>query len=178
MRRARRWTSVLLVVVAAAFARALEVPTDAEVLVTDAGSRIVGVGRVVAGAGFDLVLVEGFAGPALVVWLTPDGGVRTTEVVVADGVVWVGDDELTSLLPEAFVEVRVRLAQELGAARLPGAGLGPPADVPALGTAAVRQPPGVADPPGPPEVPPGPPEDGPPHADPPGPREGVPGGRP
>ncbi|MDF1521842.1 MAG: hypothetical protein P1P87_03370 [Trueperaceae bacterium] len=164
---------------AMAFASALEVPADAEVLVTDAGSRIVGVGRLVGGASFELVLVEGFAGPAVVVWLTPDGGVRTTEVVVADGAVWVDDEELTSLLPSAFVAVRVRVAKELGDAWPPGVGQGPPADVPAADPP--KGPPVAVDPPGPPDDlppvadPPGPPDDGPPAGDPPGPPASPPG---
>jgi hypothetical protein len=177
---------VLLVVIATAmaFASALEVPADAEVLVTDAGSRIVGVGRVVAGTSFELVLVEGFAGPAVVVWLTPDGGVRTTAVVVADGAVWIDDEELTSLLPAAFVAVRVRLAKELGDAWPPGVGQGPPTSVPGSGPAEGRGPPAAADPPGPPDDgppaadPPGSPDDGRPAADPPGPPDGDPPGPP
>jgi hypothetical protein len=162
--------------ITAAFASALEVPTDAEVLVTDAGSRIVGIGRVVAGASFELVLVDGFAGPAVVVWLSPDGGIRTTEVVVEDGVVWVDGEELTSVLPEAFATVRVWFATELGDAWPPGVGQGPPAAVPGRGQG--RGPPAGADPPGPPGTPPGRPDEGPPAADPSGPPEDVPPGRP
>jgi hypothetical protein len=173
MRRAWRGTIALLVGITAAFASALEVPSDAELFVTDEGSRIVGIGRVVAGTSFELVLEDGFAGPAVVVWLSLDGGVRTTEVVVADGVVWVDGEELTSVLPETFVEVHVRLAKELGDAWTPGVGQGPPADVPGL--AKGREPP-RADPPGPPGAPPGLPDDGPPAADPPGPPDDRPPG--
>jgi hypothetical protein len=176
VRRAWRWTVAILVGITAAFASALEVPSDADVFVTDAGSRIVGIGRVVAGTSFDLVLEDGFAGPAVVVWLSLDGGVRTTDVVVADGVVWVDGDELTSLLPATFVAVRVRLAKQLGDAWPPGVGQGPPADVP--GRALGRDPP-AGDPPGPPDdgppasSPPGLPDDGPP-----GRSEDAPGRRP
>lgn len=183
----RAWTSMCLLLVAllATFASALEVPTEAEVLVTDSDSRIVGVGHVVAGVRFDLVLEEGFAGLASLVWLAPDGGVRTIEVVVEDGVVWVDGVDLTSLLPEAFAFVRVRFATELEDAWPPDVGQGPPPDGP--GPAEGRGPPADGpsrvDPPGPPEAPPGPPEDGPPetgppHADPPGPPDDAPGGRP
>ena len=181
MRRAWSWTFALLVGLTATFASALEVPKDAEVFVTDADSRIVGIGRVVAGERFELVLVDGFAGPAVVVWLSPDGGVLTTEVVVEDGVVWVDGDDLTSVLPESFGFVDVRLAVELGDAWPPGDGQGPPADAP--GPAEGRGPPddgpSKADPPGPPDErpsaadPPGPPDDGPP-----GRPEDAPGKRP
>lgn len=175
MRRARRWTSVLLLALAATVASALEVPTDAEVLVTDMDSRIVGVGRVVGGVRFDLVLVEGFAGPALVVWLAADGGVATTAVVVADGVVWVDGDELTSLLPEAFDEVRMRVVKHLDDAGPPDVGQDPSGEVPGSGPAPGRDAPAGVDPPGPPDD--APPGDGPPHGDPPGAPE-SPGGRP
>lgn len=144
---------MLFLVVSAAIASAIEVPTDAEVLVTDAGSRIVGVGRVVAGTTFDLVLVDGFAGPAVVTWLTPDGGVRTTEVVVLGGVVWVDDADLTSLLPEAFVEVRVRLAKELGDAWPIAVGQDPPDAGRSPEPSAANEPPELAGPTTSPEVP-------------------------
>ena len=160
MRRAWRSTCVLLVAITAAFASALEVPTDAEMFVTDARSRIVGIGRIVAGASFELVLVDGFSGPAVVVWLSPDGGVRTTEVLVENGSVWVDGDELRSLLPQSFIEVDVRFAIELGDAWPPGVGRDPAAAVP--GGAPGRDPPAVAVPPGAPGTPPGPSGDGPP----------------
>ena len=169
MQRAWTATCVLLVALMATYALALDVPTEAEMLVTDSESRIVGVGHVVAGERFDLVLEEGFAGPASLLWLAPDGGVRTIEVVVADGAVWVDGVDLTSLLPETFAFVRVRRATELGDAWPPDVGQGPPAGLP--GPAEGRGPPAdgpsQADPPGPPDGPPGPPEDGPPRADPP-----------
>ncbi len=160
MRRAWRWTFALLLGLTATFASALDVPADAEVFVTDPDSRIVGLGRVVAGERFELVLVDGYAGRAVLVWLSPDGGVRTTEVVVADGVVWVDGVELTSVLPEGFSSVHVRIAAELGDAWPPDVRQGPPAEAP--GRALGREPPAGAGPPGPPARPPGSPDDGPP----------------
>ena len=178
----RAWTSMCLLLVAlmATFASALEIPTEADVLVADSAGRIVGVGHVVAGMRFDLVLEEGFAGPASLVWLPPDGGVRTIEVVVAEGAVWVDGVDLTTLLPETFAFVRVRLAPVLADAWPPDVGEGPPAGVPgpAEGRGPPEDGPSRADPPGPPDAPPGLSEDGPPRADPPGPPEDAPGKRP
>jgi hypothetical protein len=93
--------------------------------------------------------------------------------VVANGAVWIDDEELTSLLPAAFVAVRVRLAKELGDAWPPGDGQDPAADAPASGPADGRGP-AAADPPGRAD-------DGPPATDPPGPPgppAAAPGGRP
>ncbi len=178
MRRVRAWTCAILVAAIATYAVAFEVPTDAEVLVTDAESRIVGIGHAVAGERFELVLEEGFAGPASLVWLAPDGAVRTIEVVVADGAVWVDGVDLTSLLPESFAFVRVRRATELGDAWPPGVGEGPPADVPGPveGRGPPEDGPSRGDPPGPPED--GPPGGGPPEDGPPGPPQDPPGRRP
>ncbi len=188
MQRAWTWTCVLLVALMATFASALEIPAEAEVLVTDSDSRIVGVGRVIGGVRFELVLEEGFAGPASLVWLPPDGGVRTTEVEVEDGVVWVDGVDLRSLLPETFAYVRVRLATELGEAWPPDVGQGPPADAPgpAQGRGPPEEGPSRADPPGPPDDGPpradppraDPPRADPPRGDPPGPPEDAPGRRP
>lgn len=178
MRRLRALTCAILVAAIATYAVAFEVPTDAEVLVTDADSRIVGIGHAVAGERFDLVLEEGFAGPASLVWLAPDGGVRRIEVVVADGAVWVDGVDLTSLLPESFAFVRVRRATELGDAWPPDVGGGPPADVPgpAEGRGPPEDGPSRGDPPGPPED--GPPGGGPPEDGPSGPPQDAPGRRP
>jgi hypothetical protein len=171
MRRTKTWTCALFAALTMAFASALEVPTDADLLVTDADSRIVGVGHVVGGLRFELVVEEGFAGPASLVWLLPDGGVRTVAVVVADGAVWVDDVDLMTLLPDTFTHATVHTARVLGDAWPPGAGQGPPADVP--GPANGRGPP--EEPPrGPPEEPPG----GPPEQPPGGPPDEPPGGPP
>lgn len=170
MRRALRWAFVLAWASVAAFASAIEVPDDAQVLVTDASSRIVGVGFVAAGARLELVLEDGFAGPATWVWLLPDGGLRTLTVVVADGAVWVDGRPLTSLLPAGVLEVHVRSAADLGDAWPPGGAGGRPADGPASGPPAGRGPPDGVDPPGLDDVPAGPPEDVP--------GEGRPGERP
>lgn len=118
MRHRGRWALTLVVAWAIAWANALEVPRDAEVLLTDAASRIVGVGRTLAGTRFELRLEDGFVGPAVLVWVEPDGTVGRFEVVVRDGAVWVDGHDLRTLLPPSFVEVRVAPASEIDA---PGA---------------------------------------------------------
>jgi hypothetical protein len=184
MRRTKTWTCALFAALTMAFASALEVPTDADLLVTDADSRIVGVGHVVGGLRFELVVEEGFAGPAALVWLLPDGGVRTVAVVVADGAVWVDDVDLMTLLPDTFTHATVHTARVLGDAWPPGGGQGRPAELPA--PAEGRGPPEESPPrddrPGPPnETPGGPPDEppaGPPDETPGGPPEEPPGGPP
>ncbi len=81
---------------------------DADVLVTDARGVIVGVGRVVAGASFELRLLEDFVGAARLTLLRPDGRTDALEVVVGEGVLVDGFDllELLTDRVEAFtVEV-------------------------------------------------------------------------
>lgn len=170
MRRALRWAFVVLVASVAAFASAIEVPDDAQVLVTDASSRIVGVGHVTAGVRMELVLEDGFAGAATWLWLLPDGGLRRLAVVVNDGMVWVDGRTLTSLLPARFLDVRIRSAADLGGAWPPDPARGPPADLPASGPPEGRGPPDGVDPPGLDDEPGGPPGDVP--------GEGNPGERP
>ena len=70
---------------------------DADVLVTDARGVIVGVGRVVAGASFELQLLEGFVGPARLTLLRPDGATEALDVVVGERVVIDGLDLLDLL---------------------------------------------------------------------------------
>jgi len=55
---------------------------DAHIIVTDARGVIVGVGRVVAGAGFELRFLDGFAGPARLTLLRPDGATEVLDIVV------------------------------------------------------------------------------------------------
>jgi len=81
---------------------------DADVLVTDARGVIVGVGRVVAGASFELHLLEGVVGPARLTLLRPDGATAALDVLVGERVVIDGLDllELLADRVEAFtVEV-------------------------------------------------------------------------
>ncbi|MBW6457353.1 MAG: hypothetical protein K0A98_15835, partial [Trueperaceae bacterium] len=146
---------------------------DAGVIVTDARGVIVGVGRVVAGASFELHLLEGFVGPARLTLLRPDGATATLEVVVAEGVLVAGFDLLVLLTDrvETFtVEVggvayheAERREADASAGDGPGQGAGGP---PALGEA-----PGET--PGPPDEASGPPDERPAPDDPRGP--GSPG---
>lgn len=144
---------------------------DADLLVTDARGIIVGVGRVVAGASFELHLLEDFVGPARLTLLRPDGATAALDVVVGERVVIDGYDllELLAERVEAFtVEVggvayheAERGEADGGAGDGPGPGPGAP---PAPGEAS-----------GPPDETPGPPDETPgPPDDPRGP--GLPGG--
>jgi hypothetical protein len=144
---------------------------DADLLVTDARGVIVGVGRVVAGASFELHLLEDFVGPARLTLLRPDGATAALDVVVGERVVIDGFDllELLAERVEAFtVEVggvayheAERREADAGAGDGPGPGPGAP------------PPPGEAS--GPPDETPGPPDETPgPPDDPGGP--GSPGG--
>lgn len=138
-------------------------PADADLMITEARGVIVGVGRIVEGTSFELALLAGFEGPGLLTVLLGDGSTSTLQVVVAAGVVWIGDVDLLELLPATVERVAVRFDRVPGAPRgpafeVPGVGGGPPAEPPAWGR--------------PDEPPAGPP------ADPPGPPDGVPAGEP
>jgi len=115
MRRRRVRTALITWLTALAFAWAVaaEVPDavavaltagDADVLVTDARGVIVGVGRVVAGASFELRVLEGFVGPARLTLLRPDGTTEVFEVMVGDHVLVHGLDllDLIAERVEAF----------------------------------------------------------------------------
>ena len=146
---------------------------DADVLVTDARGVIVGVGRVVAGASFELRFLEGFSGPARLTLLRPDGTTEALDVVV-DGRVLVEGFDLLELLEdrvEAFV-VEVNGVAVRQAERRETDG-----DV-AEGGGSERA--GPSDPggaPGTPSAPGGPPEDVPAGPDPGGPPASAPGPR-
>jgi hypothetical protein len=112
MRRRRVRTAFIawLTVLAFAWTAAAEVPDavanalaagDADVLVTDARGVIVGVGRLVAGASFELRVLEGFVGPARLTLLRPDGTTEVLEVMVGHHVLVHGLD-LVDLLAERF----------------------------------------------------------------------------
>lgn len=73
--------------------------TDGDVIVTDARGVIVGVGRVVSGASFELRILEGFVGPARLTLLHPDGTTEALDVVI-DGRVVVEGFDLLELLDE------------------------------------------------------------------------------
>lgn len=148
MRRRRVRTALIawLTVLAFAWTAAAEVPDavavaltagDADVLVTDAHGVIVGVGRVVAGASFELHVLEGFVGPARLTLLRRDGTTEAFEVVVGDQVLVLGLDllELLAARFEAFtVEVGGVAYHEAGRGRRDAGGVagdGPrPADPP------------------------------------------------
>lgn len=173
MRRRRVRTALLAWVTALclAWAAAADAPEavataltagDADLLVTDARGVIVGVGRVVAGASFELHLLESFVGPARLTVLHPDGATAALDVVVGERVVIDGFDllELLAERVEAFtVEVggvayheAERREADAGAGDRSGQGPGAP---PAPGEAS--GPPDET--PGPPDETPGPPDD-------------------
>lgn len=124
---------------------------DADVLVTDARGVIVGVGRVVAGASFELRVLDGFVGSARLTLLRPDGATEALEIVVDDSVLVHGLD-LLELLADGFEAFTVEVggvAYHEAERRRTAAGESA-ADGPRPG-------PGPADPSGPPERP-GPPD--------------------
>jgi len=130
---------------------------DGDLLVTDAGGVIVGVGRVVAGASFELRILEGFVGPARLTLLRPDGATEVLDVVV-NGRILVEGLNLLELLEEwveAFtVEVNgvaVKRAERRGAEDDGAQGEGPGPGEPSGGGAT----------PGPPGSPGGPNSPGP-----------------
>jgi hypothetical protein len=96
---------------------------DGDVIVTDVGGVIVGVGRVVAGEAFELRFLEGFVGPARLTLLRKDGATEALDVVVNGHVLVEGFDllELLGDRVEAFtVEVggvTYRAAERRGAER-------------------------------------------------------------
>jgi hypothetical protein len=172
LRRARALVLVWAVGTVLAWAAAADAPEavaaaltagDADVLVTDARGVIVGVGRVVAGASFELHLLEDFVGPARLTLLHPDGATAALDVVVGERVVIDGLDllELLADRVRAFtVEVggvayheTERRDADAGAGDGPGTGPGGP---PAPGEGS--GPPGEA--PGPPDEGSGPPGEG------------------
>lgn len=129
---------MIAVVAMVSLAMAFEIPANADVIVTDDQGVIVGVGWVADGARFELRLLVDFAGPARLIWLSPDGAVETVDVVVGDGVVTVDGVDLRELLPRGFVDVAFRFERVLDAGPNPpadagrgnGRGRGPPDGVP------------------------------------------------
>ncbi|HLV11389.1 MAG TPA: hypothetical protein VKY42_02980, partial [Trueperaceae bacterium] len=85
----RRVAMMVGLALALSWVAALDLPTDATVMVTSPDGTIVGVGRVVAGRGFVLELLPGFSGEGTLVFTTPDGDVRVAKVSVRDGAVFV-----------------------------------------------------------------------------------------
>ena len=173
MRRRRVLTALLawLTAIALAAAAAAGPPEavvaaltagDADVLVTDARGVIVGVGRVVAGASFELRLLEDFVGAARLTLLRPDGRTDALEVVVGEGVLVDGFD-LLELLTDRIAAFTVEVAGvTYHEAEWRGADAGPTVgDAPGQGPAGPQAPPNA---PGPRDEPGGPDEPGAPDA--------------
>jgi hypothetical protein len=168
MRRRRVLTALLawLTAIALMGAAAAEAPEavvtaltagDADVLVTDARGVIVGVGRIVAGASFELRLLQDFVGPARLTLLRPDGRTDALEVVVGEGVLVDGFD-LLALLTERIVAFTLEVGGvTYHEAERRGADAGPTVgDAPGRGPASPQVPPeapGQAGTPGAPEDP-------------------------
>lgn len=151
MRRTHLLMGMLTAVLALSCALAADAPEvvaarltagNGDVIVTDARGVIVGVGRVVAGASFELRVLEGFVGAARLTLLRPDGTTEALDVVI-DGRVLVEGFDLLELLEarvEAFtVEVggvayhqaeRRESVSGAGAGEGPGPGPGEPARPP------------------------------------------------
>jgi len=85
-------------------ASALDIPTDASVLVTSRDGTIVGVGRVEAGSGFVLELLPGYVGAATLLFTTPGGEVHVLDVEVREGTVFVADTDLRAAAAAAGAE--------------------------------------------------------------------------
>jgi hypothetical protein len=122
---------------------------DGDVIVTDARGVIVGVGRVVAGASFELRVLEGFVGPARLTVLRPDGATEVLDVLV-DGRVLVEGFDLLELLAERVEAFTVEVG---GVAYRAAERRGTDAGAAAGGGPRPAEPPGNAGPPGPPDAP-------------------------
>jgi hypothetical protein len=121
----------MLVVAVASWAAAIDLPPDAELIVTSEDSTIVGFGRTVGGASFELTVLPGYSGPATLTLLHPDGATSRLDVVLDAGRVTIDGVDLDEALRD-YEEVRVLVADDGAPAspspgRRPGAGrAGPP----------------------------------------------------
>ncbi len=129
---------------------------DGDIIVTDARGVIVGVGRVVAGALFELRLLAGFAGSARLTLLRPDGTTSVLEVVI-DGRVRVEGLDLLELLAERVGAFTVEVggvahhaAERAGAGSAGAAGANRSTDEPPSPSEAPGRP-EAPDPPDPPD---------------------------
>ena len=84
-----------------------EIPTDANILITDGRGVIVGVGEAHEGTTFRLALVEGFSGAATLIFVLDDGSFQEIEVVIDEGGVSIGDRRLTDLVASRFADVAI-----------------------------------------------------------------------
>jgi hypothetical protein len=175
MRRRRALRSLLawLTVLVLAWAGATEAPEavsarltggDGDIIVTDARGVIVGVGRVVAGASFELRLLDGFVGPARLTLLRPDGATEVLDVVV-DGDLRVEGFDLLALLVDrvevytvevAGVAYHAAASRGTDAGAVAGDGPRPAETAGNAGTPGNAETPGNAGSPGPPDAPGGP----------------------
>jgi len=158
----------LALVLTTCVAGAMAFPADAEVILADEAGVIVGVGRFIDGATFELDLLVGSGGPAVMVVLLADGTTLAIDVEVRPtGIAIDGVDLIDLLVEGGFERAVIRLdGQAIGRVWPPPVPAGAADDRPAAGR-------GVADdvledvgPPadrGPPDDP-GPPEDVPPPA--------------
>ena len=112
MRRATKHRLLLMLALLLAWltAFALELPDEAELLVTDPSGLIVGVGRIAADTGFVLDLLAGYVGPGLLTVVTPDGATSTIEIVIDERVVVDASDrlDLLELLEGRFALYAIR----------------------------------------------------------------------
>lgn len=111
MTRVLRISVALFVAVTASLAAAIELPPDAELIITSDDSTIVGFGRSTDGARFELTVLPSYSGPAtLTLWL-PDGTASHLDVVLDAGRVTVDGSALTELL-RGYDEIRVDVADD------------------------------------------------------------------
>jgi hypothetical protein len=163
MRRATNHRLLLLLGLLLAWlpAVALELPDEAELLVTDPSGLIVGVGHIAPDTGFELELLAGYAGPGRLTWVTREGSTSTIEIVIGDGV-FVDDVDLLEVLDGRFVLLEIRFvdadARASASTPVPAVGVGQdaPAEEAASGRGRSDEAPGRADgaPPGPVPEPP------------------------
>ena len=123
MRRATNHRLLLLLGLLLAWlpAAALELPDEADLLVTDPSGLIVGVGRIAADTGFVLDLLAGYAGPGLLTLVTPDGATSTIEIVIGEGVM-VEDVDLLEALEGRFALLEIRFVAVDARTRAPAPG--------------------------------------------------------
>lgn len=111
-----RWMRRLLaiaLVLATCVAGAMAFPADAEVILADEGGVIVGVGRFVDGATFELDLLADFGGAAVMVALLADGTTLVLDVEVRPTGIAVDGLDLIDLLVEGgFERAVIRLDGE------------------------------------------------------------------
>lgn len=102
---------------------AIEIPTDADILITDGRGVIVGVGEADEGDTFRLALVEGFSGAATLIFVLDDGSFQEIEVTIGEGGVSIGGRRLGDLVAGAFAHVAI--GSEASGSRPLGEAFGP-----------------------------------------------------